>query len=242
MLTKPAFLSSKASRLRVLALTGATAALLAGCQTDDAITGSIAPDDYHNRHPIVLTDSPTSIDIFPGGQGALDSQSVAEIRAFASRYREYGESRIVIFAPNRGGPKIHAGVDAIRRTLASAGLRGSVGLGFYPVADPMLASPIRLSYRGLKAEVPSRCGQWPTDLASGSSLGGWKNENYWNFGCATQSMLAAEVDDPRDFVRARALGPSDVQMRMRAIGDVRTGNDPGTAWAVQTTNIGQVGN
>ena len=45
----------------------------------------------------------------------------------------------------------------------------------------------------------------------------------------------------RDFARARSLGPSDVQMRMRAITDVRQGTDPGTAWSIQNTNIGTVG-
>ena len=90
--------------------------------------------------------------------------------------------------------------------------------------------------------MASRCGQWPHDLASGgNSIESWKNESYWNFGCATQSVLAAQVDDPRDFARARALGPSDVEMRLRAIEDVRNGQDPGTNWKVKLTPIGQVG-
>jgi len=77
-------------------------------------------------------------------------------------------------------------------------------------------------------------------LASGSSVEGWKNEPYSNFGCATQSMIAAQVDDPRDFVQPRALGPSDVAMRTRAIEAVRNGQDPGTQWGndTQLTPIG----
>ena len=43
-------------------------------------------------------------------------------------------------------------------------------------------------------------------------------------------MIAAQVDDPRDFVQPRALGPSDVAMRTRAIEAVRKGQDPGTQW------------
>ena len=69
---------------------------------------------------------------------------------------------------------------------------------------------------------------WPEDLASGASVEGWKNEPYSNFGCATQSTIAAQVDDPRDLVQPRALGPSDVAMRTRAIEDVRNGQDPST--------------
>ena len=74
-----------------------------------------------------------------------------------------------------------------------------------------------------------------------SSVVGWKNQTYWNYGCATQNMLAAQVADPRDFVRAGASGPGDIQMQLRAINDVRAGNDPGTSWKVQNSNIGQVG-
>ncbi len=230
----------KAKPLGLLALGFLGAAALGGCN-DEAITGSIAPDDYHNRHPIVLTDGPTELDVFPTGQTALDARSAANVQAFAERYAKYGVGRIVILAPAGGGPKIHAGLLAIRRELAAAGLRGRIGLGSYPVADRLLAAPIKLTYIGLKAEAPPHCGQWPVDLASGSSLETWKNETYWNYGCATQSLLAAEVDNPRDFVQAGAIGPSDVQMRLRAINAVRNGADPGTGWSVKNTSIGQIG-
>jgi pilus assembly protein CpaD len=238
---KPTSSLLKASKLGAASLIAAAAISLAGCVDDSFETSSIAANDYHNRHPIVLAQAPTTLDVFPVGQGALDRGSINDVRSFADRYKSMGSGRIAILSPSGGGYRTRAAVDQIRRVLASAGLRGSIGLGSYPVADPSLASPIRLSFRGLKADVPSRCGQWPQDLASGASLDGWKNENYWNFGCATQSMLAAQVDDPRDFARARALGPSDDNMRLRAINDVRLGQDPTTNWKVQLTPIGQVG-
>ena len=238
---KPTLSLLRASKIGVVCLVYAAAIPLVGCMSDPIETSSITTDDYHDRHPIVLTQTPTTLDVFPVGQGALDHGSIDDIRAFAARYQSMGSGRVVILAPSVGGYGTHTAVDEIRRVLASAGLRGSVGLGSYPVADPSLASPIRLSFAGLKAGVASHCGEWPHDLASGSSLDGWKNESYWNFGCATQSVLAAQVDDPRDFARARALGPSDEEMRLRAIGNVRQGQDPGTNWKTQLTAIGQVG-
>lgn len=238
---KPTLSLLKAAKIGAVCLVGAAAVPLAGCMSDPIETSSITADDYHDRHPIVLTQAPTTLDVFPVGKGALDHGSIDDIRAFAARYQSMGSGRIVILAPSVGGYGTHAAVNEIRRALASAGLRGSIGLGSYPVADPSLASPIRLSFVGLKASVSSRCGEWPHDLASGSTLEGWKNESYWNYGCATQSVLAAQVDDPRDFARARALGPSDEEMRLRAIGDVRQGSDPGTNWKTQLTAIGQVG-
>jgi pilus assembly protein CpaD len=100
---------------------------------------------------------------------------------------------------------------------------------------------VRLTFVGLKATVGSQCGQWPSDLASGSTMQGWENRQWWNFGCATQSTLAAQIDDPRDLVAPRAESASDVQLRTRAIGDLRQGRDPGTAWAVGNTSIGNIG-
>jgi pilus assembly protein CpaD len=239
---KPTPLLSKASKFGAVCVAAAAVAIsLAGCVTDPVETSSITTDDYHDRHPIVLTHAPTTLDIFPVGEGALDHGSIDDIRAFASRYQSMGSGRIVILSPSGGGYGTRAAVNEIRRVLASTGLRGSVGLGSYPVADPSLAAPIRLSFKGLKAEVVSRCGEWPHDLASGASLEGWKNESYWNYGCATQSILAAQVDDPRDFARARTLGPSDDEMRLRAISNVREGQDPSTSWKTQLTPIGQIG-
>ena len=105
-----------------------------------------------------------------------------------------------------------------------------MAFGAYLPPNDGAAPPVRVSFTGLKAVVPTKCGQWPEDLASGSSVEGWKNEPYSNFGCATQSTIAAQVDDPRDFVQPRALGPSDVAMRTRAIEAVRNGEDPSTDW------------
>lgn len=213
---------------------------LAGCGTDYAVNDSPTLGDYHATHPIILAQAPTTLDVYPVGE-RLDGETVASIRNFAAHYREFGTGRIVILSPMGRGGRNNLVVNEIRRTLASSGLRGYVGVGGYPVADAIRAAPVRLVFQGLKAVVPTPCGQWPSDLASGSSLAGWKNEDYPNFGCATQAVLAAQVADPRDFVQAHASTPPDVAMRMRAIEDVRKGQDPGTNWKTQLTPIGTVG-
>ncbi len=217
------------------------AASLSGCGVDYANPDTIAYRDYHERHPIVLAQAPTVVNVYPVGVG-LDPQSAASVKSFAQRYREFGSGEIVILAPE-GSRAAGANVVAeIRKELYANGLRGYVAVGSYSARDKTLGSPYRLAFQGLKAKVPSRCGQWPSDLASGTSVEGWKNESYENFGCATQSVLAAQVDDPRDFAHARALGPADEEMRLRAIGNVRKGVDPGTDWKTTITAIGAVGN
>ena len=232
--------ASRALPIGWFLLAGLAASPLAGCGVDYASNDSIPVGDYHQRHPIVLAQAPTTLDVYPVGVG-LDSETKAKIRGFAERYRALGTGRITILAPVGRTERNSRIIDEIRRTLASTGLRGYVGVGVYPAGDPTRASPVRLIFQGLKAVVPTRCGQWPSDLASGSSIAGWKNESYPNFGCATQSALAAQVDDPRDLVQSRASDAPDVVIRMRAIGDVRNGQDPGTDWKTKITPIGQVG-
>jgi pilus assembly protein CpaD len=217
----------------------AAAATLSGCGAQYASSDPAFPGDFQERHPIVVAGAPTSIDLYPVG-GALDARSMANIHAFVERYRNYGAGAVTILAPLGANPDSRA-VHVVRRALFDAGLRGRVAFGAYLPPTDGAAPPLRVSFTGLKAMVPTACGQWPEDLASGSSVEGWKNEPYSNFGCATQSMIAAQVNDPRDFVQPRALGPSDVAMRTRAIEDVRNGQDPGTVWGkdTQLVPIGQ---
>ncbi len=172
--------------------------------------------------------APTSVDLYPVG-GALDGRSRANIRAFVERYRRYGSGAVTIQTPAGTNPNSIA-VYEVRRALFAAGVKGRVAVGAYLPPNDDAAPPVRVSFTGLKAIVPTKCGQWPEDLASGSSVQGWKNEPYSNFGCATQSTIAAQVDDPRDFVQPRVVGPSDVAMRTRAIVAVRNGQDPSTNW------------
>ena len=233
--------NSSARALRAAALTLAAALPLAGCGANYASNDTATIGDYHERYPITVGEAPTTLDIYPTG-GGLDGQSLANIRAFAARYQTFGEGRVAILAPGGARGRDAKAIEQIGHALANDGLRGYVTVGSYPAStDPNAAAPVRLVYQGLKATVSQACGQWPSDLASGGTIQGWKNDSYENFGCATQSMLAAEVADPRDLVQSRATGDGDVQMRLRAIGDVRNGNDPGTEWKTKLTAIGQVG-
>lgn len=226
-------LAKRGAALGLLAIAGC---LQSGCMTDYASSDPGFPGDFQVRHPIALASAPTRMDVYPIG-GALDARAVTKLRAFAQRYREFGSGEVVILTPNRRASDSRV-VNEIRRVLASAGLRRRVGVGSYAPSESDSAAPIQVAFMGLKAEVQTPCGLWPEDLASGSSVEGWKNEPYANFGCATQSVVAAQVDDPRDFVQARTLGPSDVSMRTRAIEDVRRGQDPVTSWSTALTPIG----
>jgi len=215
---------------------------LAACQTvDRTMTSSIPMDDYRVRHPIVLSDTQRSLDIFPTGSGhTLDSRSVGQLEEFAHLYHQLGEGPILVLYPSNG-PSSHVPVEQIRRVLAASGARATIRTGSYPVTNSQLASPVRVSFTGLKAKVATKCGEWPNDLASGSTLQGWENKPYWNYGCSYQSMFTAQVADPRDLVGPRGESDMDTQMRSRSIEAVRKGNDPATGWSTKEIMIGKVG-
>lgn len=197
------------------------------------------PSDYRARHPIALAQKPKETDVFLNA-GRLDHDSRARVREIGRAYARAGTGPVSIQLPStmEQNPAVSAIVDGIRQELANGGARGSVTISSYPVADPGLASPIRISYDTLQASVTSRCGEWPGDLASGSSASGWANKPYWNHGCAYQQMMANQVADPRDLAGPRAEATSDVAMRTRAITKVREGADPGTAWQTTVTSTG----
>ena len=213
---------------------------LAGCGGDRVIADSTTPPDYRLRHPIVVGEADYSLDLFPTGpNGSLDPRSIDRLRDFARRYRELGHGQITVLVPKGGSynPAESASLAYIREIFGA----GYVAVAPYPISDPTLAAPVRLSFEGIKGRLPHRCGDWPNDLASGSTAQGWENKTWWNFGCANQNAIAMQVADPRDLAGPRGERPADTNMRIRAIEHVRKGDDPGTKWVVKNSGIGAVG-
>jgi pilus assembly protein CpaD len=231
-------------RSRSFLLPLGVAALVSGCANADRIsTASISMDDYRQRHPIVLAEQARRLDLFPAPEiSGLDSRSTTQVVEFGTLYRDSGQGPIRVFIPalGRAAPS-RATIEAIRLALAQGGAVAPLEISSYPVVNRDLASPVRLSFVGLKARVADPCGQWPSDLGSGSSTQGWENKQYWNYGCSYQNMLAEQVADPRDLVAPRGEDPADTVMRSRPISEMRKGNDPSTQWKTQNTSISTVG-
>ncbi|CAO4167209.1 CpaD family pilus assembly protein [Methylorubrum populi] len=212
------------------------AGLLGACRADRAATtGSTYPVDLRTRHPIVLADADRSLDIFPTGIGHLDPRQRADLEAFLVEYRRYGRGALLIEVPRGVSPALAGPVErtgaAIRRLAAEIGVpAGGARIGDYPVANPGLASPLRLSFQRMQAKVADKCGLWPRDLGVSDLRADWSNEPNWNFGCATQANFAAQVADPVDLVRGRPEGRIDSIRRTQDIGRLREGKDPSTQW------------
>jgi pilus assembly protein CpaD len=223
----------EAGMMRVLAL-ACLGLPLAACGADRAVTGSLYPTDYRQRHQIVLADAPRTLDVFMAGKdGSVDPRQREDIIGFAREYKTSGKGSMTALVPT--GPKYDAmaahTLDNVRRALGQGGLGGGyLSVATYRPDDPTVTAPIRLSFTKFQAKVASQCGTWPDDLGISSGPETWKNRPYWNFGCATQSNVASQIADPVDLVRARPEGRIDTLKRLKAIDSIRQGKDPSTKY------------
>ena len=128
----------------------------------------------------------------------------------------------------------------IRAALARGGVSGpalSVTHLSGQRSRPRLADPadLRLAAGG-SCRIPAASGRRIS--ASSDYKKSASNEPYWNFGCASQATLAAQVADPIDLVRARAAKAAPTPPSgMGAIGKLREGKDPSTQYRQQTPQI-----
>ena len=211
-----------ASRVRIAAALAVCATALAGCHADRIVADSY-PQPYEQRHPIVLAEGATRLDL-PVGAGArgLTERQKDDIRAFAADWRKNGRGPIGMMAPAGGD----YGVPAVRAALAASGVPATqiVSQRYRPEGEGEVGL-VKLGYVKLKAEVPHPCGLWPDDLGYGGGdvRGATQNRDYWNFGCATQQNLAAQVADPEDLARPRTETPVYAARRQTVIEKYRQG-------------------
>jgi pilus assembly protein CpaD len=206
---------------------------LGACTHDAEETASI-PNDYRQRHPIVIQESNRSIDIFVGtGRGGLSAVQRADVAGLARSWMQEGTGTIIADVPVNT-PNARTAADSfheIRSILAASGVpaRGIIVRHYQP-RDPRQFATIRLSYPKIAADA-GPCGLWPEDL--GSSLenkGYFDNKPYYNFGCAQQHNLAAMIDNPSDLVQPRPETPAYTARRNVAFDKYRKGEPTATVY------------
>jgi pilus assembly protein CpaD len=232
-----------AARIVTIAVLAST---LAACAADRVVTSSLPPADYRERHPIVLGEGARTLDLFVHNPGGLDVRQQDDLRAFVAEYRRYGHAVMTAQVPagTRNDAAARATMRHIADLMSAAGVPATyLAVATYPVADPIIAAPIRLTFTRLTAKVASQCGTWPEDLGISNVRHHTSNQSYWNLGCAMQANVAAQIADPIDLVRGRAEGRPDSIRRGKVIDAVREGKDPSTQYRQEGTKINQaVGN
>lgn len=195
------------------------ASLLQGCARDPMTTKAI-PDDYRTRHPITLSEAEHSLDIpVSASDSRLTTAMADNVRGFAQNYASMSTGIINIQTPSGSANSAAASRMAkqIRSTLSGAGVApGKIMETRYAASPNGDASPIRLSYVAVTA-MTGQCGQWPEDLSDNT----FANKNWYNFGCASQSNLAAQIANPMDLVGPRGMSPIDAERRAVVIDTYR---------------------
>jgi pilus assembly protein CpaD len=221
-----------------VALLGVSLAALSlgGCKTttDRDITTASVPNDYRQRHPIVIQESNRSVEIFVGQQrGGLSAPQRADVAALAQTWLRDGTGAIIAEVPT-GTPNANAAQDSMREAheiLAGSGIppRGIIVRSYRP-SDPRQFTTLRLTYPRIVADA-GPCGTWPEDLGpSVHNKSYLENKPYYNLGCATQRNLAAMIDNPADIVQPRPETPAYTSRRNIAFDKYRKGTSTATTY------------
>jgi pilus assembly protein CpaD len=212
------------------------AALVVGCAifvcacntTDQQITAvPDVPTDYRLRHPITLTETEHTLDVFIGSnRGELNTMQRAEVLAYGQAWQRDATGGVLIELPV-GTNNERAAAEAmrgIRSILAAGGVppNGVAVRTYSPVARNVAS--IRMSYPRIGAQA-GPCGLWPENIGPSFNSGYVENQPIWNAGCATQRNLAAMVDNPADLVQPRAEPPPYTPRRTVAVEHYRAGTN-----------------
>jgi pilus assembly protein CpaD len=70
---------------------------------------------------------------------------------------------------------------------------------------------------------------WPEDIGPSFNRDYFEHQPPWNYGCATQRALAAEVADPSDLVQPRSETPTYTMRRATVLQKYTNGESTETA-------------
>ena len=195
------------------------------------------------RYPIVVAagaDDPRRLSDRRRARPAVDRRTSAPS---PQRYREFGDGRIAILAPAGERGRDARAIDQIRRALAGAGLRGYVAVGSYPDADatPRFAGQAGVpGPEGDGARRSAASGRPTSPRALDRRL---EERRPTPISAAPpRSMLAAQVDDPRDLAQSARQRPRPTsRCGCGRSATCATARIPAPTGRSRITPIGQVG-
>lgn len=199
-----------------------TIALTSGCASynrDQFTVGSV-PDDYRTRHPIIVAENERAQDIvISRNTQNLPLRGRDIVRAMGLKFKSSGAKSIAILIP-AGSPNERAARKAASgavKELTDLGIHPSqISIQHYQAGGHGAAATLRIVYTDLVANVNSKCGEWNEDILDTKD-----NNNYRNFGCASQNNLAQMIANPADLLGPRGMSEIDSTKRTKVIQDWR---------------------
>jgi pilus assembly protein CpaD len=223
---------NRTGTVRLLAIIGG-AVMLAGCTTDQTAIREV-PSDVRQRHPIAIREGVHTVELFIGTKrGELTLDQRGDVLAFAHTWRRDAAGGIMIDLPS-GTSNAAAAANALREVRAILTNLGvppqDIEVRPYRPNDPRTLATLRLNYPRMVASA-GPCGMWPHDLGATNDREHSENLEYWNFGCAAQRNLAAQVANPADLVQPRGEDPAYTPRRTTVLEKYRLGASPATTYA-----------
>jgi len=200
-----------------------TGILLTGCasfQKDHFTVGS-TPKDYRTQHPIVVSESEVLEDLVVSrSMNKMSFRHENTATSFYGRFRKSGARTLRVILP--AGSHNEAAARRVSHDVIAhmkkLGLKANqVSVSRYHAANHGDAATVRLSYSAITADIASECGKWQEDLRHTP-----ENQNYGNFGCATQNNLAKMIANPADLLGPRGESEIDAGRRDNVINDWRS--------------------
>jgi pilus assembly protein CpaD len=187
-------------------LTAAAASLaLAGCGASLGTNTSM-----YSVHQPVVERTNYAIDLNSDGSSISSTEQARLSEWFDALQLGYGD-RVSV---DHGGN--YASATAAQKVAATAAERGVIMEKVAPVTAGQIApGMLRVVVTRSNASVPS-CPDWSTNREYN-----YNASNHSNYGCATNSNLAAMVADPEDLVRGRESGKLDSNSGKRAVDTYR---------------------
>ncbi len=177
------------------------------------------------QYPIEVRQQPDEIRLAPHPAGLTATQERA-LADLSSRWRAAGGGMITIQAP--GNADAGATVEGSRAVLITLGAAPEEVRVVSYQAPQGAAAAVIVGYAAFQAIGP-QCGQDWEDLSTDRA-----NRTYRNFGCAVTANVAAQIGNPRDLIRPRAMGPADATRRSVVLDKYRKGEITSTAKDAQS--------
>lgn len=188
--------------------------VLAACATAPS---QVATPTEQWTDKVLVEATPDQVRLALHSNGLSPNQAQALV-ALADRWRATGAGEVLIEAPRGGSDEAsHAMMAAAHNFLRAQGVPGErIRIAGYDAGGAPNA-PLVVGFSRYQAVVP-QCGQNWENLSRTM-----QNAAFQNFGCAVTANMAAQLANPEDLLRPRAMTPADAQRRETVMGLYRAG-------------------
>ncbi len=197
---------------------------LGGCSVGRSIPTLNGPDEglaYYERFPIYVTKAREEVEIItPPHVFAISLEDKAAVQNLVASYKQVGQGSIKIVTPvdSPNEPaSISAAAEITQVMIASGVDPHDIDVQAYLASSTDDKAPIIVRVERYKTATRP-CGDWSETLNFNPD-----NAPFKNFGCATQSNLAAMVADPQDIAEPRELDAADPARRRTVFDKYRKG-------------------